>query len=203
MLVHRARRIENILIASGIALMALFLGLFVEREWYQQEYMDEMRRASESPVTPSTGKTRRSGAGALVGAIVIPRLELSAAILDGVDATTLRRGVGHVPGTAYPGDKGNVVLAAHRDTFFRKLQMIRVGDKVRLVRGGKQAEYEVDDIEIVRPEQTEVMSPTSGKRLTLITCYPFQYVGNAPERYVVHAKAGVARRAHARYPQRN
>jgi LPXTG-site transpeptidase (sortase) family protein len=99
----------------------------------------------------------------------------------------LRRAVGHVPGTAFPGEAGNVVLAGHRDMHFRPLHDARRGDLLRLVTPDGTFVYRVDDLEVVDPGHTEVMQSTAVPQLTLITCYPFSYVGPAPQRFVVRA----------------
>jgi LPXTG-site transpeptidase (sortase) family protein len=128
-----------------------------------------------------------------VARIEIPRLDLTAAVLEGVDAATLRTAVGHVPGTAMPGDSGRIALAAHRDTFFRGLRDIQPSDTVRLINRTGTYEFRVVGTEVVPPNKVEVIAPTRESRLTLITCYPFSYVGRAPLRFIVHADpVGVA-----------
>jgi sortase A len=126
--------------------------------------------------------------GAAVGRIEIPRIGLSAMVLEGAESRTLRLGVGHIPGTALPGDPGNIALAGHRDTFFRGLQNIRNGDRIILttLRGSRQ--YLVKSVEVVRPADTHVLDRAKKDALTLITCYPFSFLGAAPERFVVHAE---------------
>jgi len=134
------------------------------------------------------GSARAGGRGELIGRIEIARLGLSAIIVEGVDARTLRRAVGHVPATALPGDPGNVVLAGHRDTFFRRLKDVRPGDRVRITTPDDVVEYDVESTRIVGPAQTDILAPTPGPSLTLITCYPFHYVGPAPDRFIVRAR---------------
>jgi LPXTG-site transpeptidase (sortase) family protein len=104
-----------------------------------------------------------------------------------VDESTLRTAVGHVPGTAFPGETGRIALAAHRDTFFRNLKGIKTSDIVRLQTRDRVFEYRVVGTEIVNPDRIQVIAPTREPRLTLITCYPFSYVGRAPLRFIVHA----------------
>jgi sortase A len=125
----------------------------------------------------------------LIGRIIIPRLGVQGIVKEGVDDKTLRRAVGHVPGTAMPGEDGNVGLAAHRDTFFRGLKDVRKGDRIRIETSDGNYEYQVDSIRIVQPNDVEVLASTRDHRaLTLVTCYPFYYVGNAPRRFIVRAK---------------
>ena len=107
-------------------------------------------------------------------------------ILEGVDARTLDLAVGHVPGTAPPGG-GNAALAGHRDSFFRGLQNVRFGDRVELRTLDEDLEYRVIWTKVTTPEDVDVMAPTSRDMLTLVTCYPFHYVGPAPKRFVVRA----------------
>jgi sortase A len=130
----------------------------------------------------------RPAAGSLVGRIEIPRLKLSAVIFEGTDDRTLYRGVGHLAGSATPGKRGNLVLAGHRDTFFASLKNIREGDEIDVTGPGGTFRYMAGATEIVAPEATEVLRPTGAATLTLITCFPFRYVGNAPDRFIVHGK---------------
>jgi sortase A len=99
----------------------------------------------------------------------------------------LRRAAGHLPGSALPGDAGNVVVAAHRDTFFRPLKDVRPGDALRFVTPDGAFDYVVVETEVVSPSRTDVLAPGSGRGATLITCYPFGFLGRAPHRFVVRA----------------
>lgn len=132
--------------------------------------------------------TARPAVGSLVGRIEIPRLKLSAVIFEGTDDRTLDRGVGHLAGSAAPGNRGNLVLAGHRDTFFAPLKNIREGDEIDVTGPDGAFRYVAGSTEIVAPEATEVLRPTAGATLTLITCYPFRYVGNAPDRFIVRGR---------------
>ncbi len=125
--------------------------------------------------------------GSLVGRIEVPRLDLSAVIFEGTTEDTLTRGVGHFRGSAGPGEPGNLVLAGHRDTFFRDLRGIRKGDEVSVTGYAGDFQYQVDSTAIVYPDQTELLKPGDAATLTLITCYPFSYIGYAPLRFVVRA----------------
>lgn len=153
------------------------------------------RSPEESPVASLTRPTD-SGSSispkkqdrSLVGRIEIPRVRVSAVVREGVDDRTLRHAVGHVPGTALPGKPGNIALAGHRDTFFTGLRNIRKSDRIQVRTLDGEFEYEVDAIRIVTPKDVEVLAPTKEPALTLVTCYPFNYVGSAPKRYIVRAK---------------
>jgi sortase A len=123
----------------------------------------------------------------LIGRIEIPRLRLSEAVKEGIDTVTLRRGVGHVPGTAMPGETGNVGLAGHRDTFFRSLKDLKIKDEIRVSTPQGVFKYEVVSLRIVEPDNVGVLAPSGGNVLTLVTCYPFNFVGPAPKRWIVRA----------------
>lgn len=123
----------------------------------------------------------------LIGRLEAPRLGLRAIVAPGIDGRTLRHAVGHVPGTALPGEPGNVALAGHRDRAFRRLRDVREGDQLRLVTPTGTYEYVVEGSEVVSPDRSDLLGPTSRPMLTLITCYPFFMVGPAPDRFVVRA----------------
>jgi sortase A len=125
-----------------------------------------------------------------IGRLEIPRLNLSVMIGEGVDSATLRRAAGHVPRTALPGEPGNFVVAAHRDTLFRPLRNIRTGDAIDIRTRNGTFRYVVDSVQIVAPDYLRVLEPTSQESCTLITCFPFDYVGSAPRRFVVRASRG-------------
>lgn len=117
----------------------------------------------------------------------IPKIDLTVPVFDGTGALALNRGVGHIEGTALPGEPGNLGIAGHRDGFFRGLKELRRGDVLELVLRDREDRYLVDRIEIVAPEDVSVLAPRAGPALTLVTCYPFYYIGSAPKRYVVEA----------------
>jgi sortase A len=125
--------------------------------------------------------------GDVLGKIEIPRLNLSVVVLQGTTSKTLLLGVGHIEGTALPGEAGNIGIAGHRDTYFRVLKDVRRNDEIRLQSVSGVTKYEVDWIQITAPRDGDIVAPTSESALTLVTCYPFHYVGAAPERFVVHA----------------
>ena len=129
--------------------------------------------------------------GDLVGRLEVPRVGISVIVLQGVEERTLTAGAGHVPGTPSPGGDGNVVIAAHRDTFFRKLEGVAAGDRILITTVHRRYEYVVTSAEIVDPDDTRVMESRALDELTLVTCYPFYFVGAAPQRFVVHARPRV------------
>ena len=118
----------------------------------------------------------------------IPRLRLEVPVLEGTDEWTLDRGVGHIAGTPQPGEAGNVGIAGHRDGFFRVLKDIVAGDLMELALTGETRRYRVQKILIVRPQDVSVIAPDSRSLLTLVTCYPFYFVGSAPERFIVRSE---------------
>ena len=122
-----------------------------------------------------------------LGDLRIPSLNIEVPVLEGTDDLTLNRGVGHIDGTPLPGEGGNIGVAGHRDGFFRGLKDVRVGDSVDLYTENGNTPYVVDEIRIVPPEDVSVLGPRSRPSITLVTCYPFYFVGNAPLRYIVHA----------------
>jgi sortase A len=125
--------------------------------------------------------------GGLVGRLRIPRLGLSVMVVEGVADRDLRRAVGHIPGTALPGQSGNVAIAGHRDTFFRPLRSIRPDDTITLRTLTGAYCYRVVSTRVVSPRDVAVVAPTRHDCLTLVTCFPFYYVGAAPERFIVSA----------------
>ena len=124
----------------------------------------------------------------LIGELEAPRVGLSVMVREGLDAATLRRAVGHVPSTAQPGEVGNFVVLGHRDTFFRPLRGLEKGDTVRISTTRGSFTYAIESIEVVEPEGIALTAPASEAVATLITCFPFNYVGPAPRRFVARAR---------------
>jgi sortase A len=122
-----------------------------------------------------------------LGVLEISALQLQVPVLEGTDDLTLNRGVGHIPGTAPLGEGGNIGIAGHRDGFFRGLKDIHVGEMIDVYTQGGRSRYVVDEIQIVSPDEVSVLAPRAKPSLTLVTCYPFYFVGSAPSRYIVHA----------------
>ncbi|HUP46534.1 MAG TPA: class D sortase [Thermoanaerobaculia bacterium] len=123
----------------------------------------------------------------VLGRIEIPRLGISAIVSDGDDDRTLARAVGRVQGSAQPGESGNMVLAGHRDTFFRRLDRIETNDRIRLTVPPNTYEYRVESVRVVAPEETSVLDSRGVEEITLVTCYPFRFAGPAPDRFIVSA----------------
>lgn len=125
--------------------------------------------------------------GSPLAVLNIPKIHLEVPVFEGTDDLTLDRGVGRIVGTAHPGQPGNIGIAGHRDGFFRGLKDIAPGDEIKLVLPDAVATYVVDQITVVTPQDVSVLQPGPVSSLTLVTCFPFYYVGSAPERYIVSA----------------
>jgi sortase A len=143
---------------------------------------------SAVPAGPGAAIIPRPPQDPLVGLLSIPRLGYSEAVAEGDDAATLRVAIGHLPDTAVPWIDGNTALAGHRDTLFRSLAKIRVGDELALSTAHGDFRYRVSQTLIVDPDDVWVLAPAPGRQLTLITCYPFHYIGSAPHRFIVRAE---------------
>ena len=161
------------------ALMVLPVGICRDTCSAHQERLFDQAGAAYGKVTSTTPP-------ALPFRLEIPRLQCLY-VLDGTDPSTLRLGAGHIPGTALPGQSGNVGIAAHRDTFFRSLRGIRRGDVVHIETSSEAYEYRVDSTAIVNPSDVWVLKPRGTPMLTLVTCYPFEFVGHSPQRFVIWA----------------
>jgi sortase A len=140
----------------------------------------------EQPAAPQSRPRLR--AGQVIGRLEIARLHVSVPIIEGADDAELKRGAGHVPSTPIPGAAGNVAIAAHRDKYFRALRNIRAHDEITLETPNGVYHYSVRSTQIVAPTDVAVLRQTTDPELTLLTCYPFYYVGHAPKRFVVHAE---------------
>jgi len=150
----------------------------------------EPLRPSPLPALAEADRARVESAppkGSPLGQIEISSIGLTAMIEQGDNGRTLRQAVGHIPGTALPGQQGNVVLAGHRDTFFRPLRNIRKGDEITLTTLNGSYRYRVDFTEVVAPQDTKALDDSADAILTLVTCYPFYFVGPAPKRFIVRA----------------
>jgi sortase A len=145
----------------------------------KQIHLQEQKKVSPSPTVAKQGD--------VLGRIEIPRLGMMVAILEGTTWKTLQLGVGHIEGTAFPGEPGNIGIAGHRDTFFHTLKDIRINDKIQIQTATGLLRYDVDKVQIVAPGDTGVLASSAGSAITLVTCYPFRFIGAAPDRFVVHA----------------
>jgi sortase A len=174
------RRLIGILfLALGISALA-WVGIITARSWQVQELH---RRA-----LPTVQVEEAPKRGGVLGLLEVPRLNLSSIVLEGDDEPLLLTAVGHLPETPLPWQTGNSVLAAHRDRDFRPLKGIRIGDLIRFETADAELEFVVREAFIVEPTEVSVLRPTEEPTLTLITCYPFNYIGPAPKRFIVRAE---------------
>ncbi|MFE7060674.1 class D sortase [Sutcliffiella sp. NPDC057660] len=130
---------------------------------------------------------RKMDVGDLIGNLAIPELEASIPIYHGASEEELKKGIGHVANSMLPGEGGNIVLSGHRDTVFRRLGELEVGDSLHVENGGQRYHYKIKRIRIVKADDTTVLVPKPKETLTVTTCYPFRFIGSAPERYVLEA----------------
>jgi len=178
---------------------ALFVGALACVTWlgvtwshatlYQLYAKNEMDRVA-APGPPAVGMPAAPPwkQDSLIGVLAIPNVSLSVAVVEGDDDQALRIAVGHLPDTPLPWEEGNSALAGHRDTFFRALEQVRGGDDVSLATRHGTLRYRVKSVAVVSPDDVAVLGSSTSANLTLITCYPFQYVGPAPRRFVVQAQ---------------
>jgi sortase A len=171
------------------ALAVSYVGLVLLHASHYQEIANnilekQMHAEQQSRVSPSASAAKK---GDVLGRIEIPRLGLMVAIVEGTTSRTLEVGVGHIEGTALPGEPGNIGIAGHRDTYFRALKDIHMGDEIRIQTAIGLSRYKVDRVRIVAPDDMSVLTPSPASAITLVTCYPFYFIGAAPHRFVVHA----------------
>ena len=181
------QRLSLILMLVGIALLGYVGSEYwamhreqqaLHQRWDQQQTISTSNFASAVTNTNNDGLTR----------VVIPKIDLDLIVEEGTNHKALRLGPGHLKNTPAPGEPGNSVISAHRDTFFRHIYELGKGDQIQVRRDGQTYIFEVTGKKIVDPDDLSVVKNTSDTRLTLITCYPIYYVGPAPQRLIVSAK---------------
>jgi sortase A len=178
---------QRFFLIAGLLAVDYAIFSYVARDLYQAYQSRIFDR--ELKVRAVDGRQEpRAATRSWVGKIAIPRLSISAVVKEGVDDRTLDLAVGHIPSTSFPGQPGNVALAAHRDTLFRKLKDVRRNDEITVTTLDGTYTYRVVWFKIVHPEDVSVLEPTKNENtLTLVTCYPFYFVGDAPKRFIVRA----------------
>ena len=193
------RRLEIVLLLVAVAVLSWVVREQVTASRDQADWAQELEQqlaAAPDSSPPDIAERRaeaprparkRAPTPGLIGRMEVPRLGLSVMTREGTDAATLRRAVGHVASTALPGQPGNAAFAGHRDTFFRKLRDVRKGDEIVFTTAQGRHRYVVDELRVVQPSDVSVLEPTTSPVLTLVTCYPFNYIGSAPERFIVRA----------------
>jgi sortase A len=185
------RMIYRALFAAGIVALLWVGGQLGYAKTYQFYSMSKLKAqlALANGISASTSPMSSSlRSGDLVGRLDIAERRISVVVLEGVEDDALGIAAGHVPGTSLPGSNGNIVIAAHRDTFFRELRNIDLGDRIQLSTPAGTFDYFVSNTEIVNPSETRVLESSGHSELTLITCYPFSFLGAAPQRFIVHAR---------------
>jgi sortase A len=211
-----ATRLDDFLLLFGVSLLSFYAatrldGLIssrvdLNRFWREQAAVNRAespRRSSQDVRNPdfrlwsgrriAAYKTSLNAVGPPVLAVLrIPAIHLEVPVLQGTDDFVLNRGTGHIEGTPEPGHNGNVGIAGHRDGFFRGLKDVHEGDAIELITPTESRAYVVDEILVVNPEDVSVLRPRSKASLTLVTCYPFYFVGSAPQRFIVHASVAGA-----------
>jgi LPXTG-site transpeptidase (sortase) family protein len=179
------RASECVLVVAGFLLLSIGTAEFVRAKIYQ--LVERRHFASSSAPENAGAPVSRPTVGSAIGTIEIPRIALSTIVVEGDGDQQLERAAGHVPSTAFPGEPGNSAIAGHRDTVFRTLRLIRTNDEITLVTHRGQFTYRVTSTQIVQPGTIQVLLPTKSEVLTLVTCYPFYFVGPAPQRFIVQA----------------
>ena len=175
---------QRILFAGAI-LMLGYCGFVLIDSWiFQEREIAALKKFVPQQLTTLPAALRQDG---LIGRIEIPHLDLSVIVLEGISGKTLRRAVGHIAGTALPGEAGNMGIAGHRDTFFRPLRNIQPQDLITLTTPRGEYRYRVVSTAIVSPDDVAVLNSDGSEVLTLVTCYPFYFVGSAPSRFIVRA----------------
>jgi sortase A len=186
---------RNALLVAGVLALGYCGFVLLDAKLYQANQTRRFQQQLESARPPIAGAKSVSVtkllvapiAGGALGRIEIARIGLAAMVMEGTDGQTLRRAVGHIRGTPLPGQRGNVAIAGHRDTFFRPLRNVQPDDEITLTTLDGSYHYLVDSTEVVLPEDTQVLDNSGDTTLTLVTCYPFYFVGPAPKRFIVRA----------------
>jgi sortase A len=176
---------QRALFAGAILLFGYGAFVVADAWFFQRRESSHFERLREQRVGIPVALTGQTG---VLGRLTIERLGLSVMVTEGDSQRTLRRAVGHIPGTALPGQNGNIVLTGHRDTFFRPLRNIRLDDIVTLSTLQGDYRYRVRSTQVVSPDNMSVLNPGRSEILTLITCHPFYFVGAAPNRFIVRAE---------------
>lgn len=181
---------QRLFLWLGVAALVYAGGTAAYANAYQryQSWKFEQHLTATKGIKAKSAEAADLREGDIVGKLHVPRIGISVMVLQGIEENTLIVGAGHVPGTPLPGGEGNVAIAAHRDTFFRSLEDIRAGDSIQVVTVRRTYEYIVASTEVVDADDIHVMKYRGRPELTLITCYPFYFVGPAPKRFIVHAQ---------------
>jgi len=186
--------IERILLAVGLVIAAWCAIVLLQGLYYAHLPVPSATTSGaveRLPGDPGSGNKTvahpRIAPGTWVAKLEAPSVDLAATILEGSDDATLMKAAGHIENTAMPGEAGNIAIAGHRDTTFRAVRKLKVGDPLILVTPSGTFTYRIAWTKIVDPDDVYVLDPTTTPSLTLVTCYPFTYIGSAPQRFIVRA----------------
>jgi sortase A len=177
--------VQCLFLIAAVLLLGYYGFVMVDAWAFEQRENRALERLLKNHATPRLPAIATSG---LIGRIDIQRLGLSVIVVEGITSKALRRAAGHISGTALPGQSGNVGISAHRDTFFRPLRNIKQNDVITLTTLLGEYRYRVVSTKIVGPNDVAVLEPSGQEVLTLVTCYPFYFVGSAPDRFIVRAE---------------
>lgn len=187
---HRwAGRATPLLLVAGLLALGYAACTVAETRTHQNDRRSHFRHIEEDSRPQPDPASLVPADGETIAEMTMPRLGMSVMVAQGDSTAVLRDAVGHVADTALPGQVGNVVLAGHRDTFFRPLKYVRIGDAITISTRSGEFHYIVESTSVVPPTDLSVLDPVGGRTLTLITCFPFVYVGSAPNRFIVRARA--------------
>jgi len=181
------RYFRGTLLVCAMSLLA-YCGYVLINAWiFQRAQTDQLARLLTSPHARALKNRAHAAADGLIGRLEIPRLGVSVIIMEGTSRTILGQAAGHIAGTMFPGQPGNIGISAHRDTFFRPLRNIRQSDTIMLTTPAGAYRYRVVSTHIVSPGDVGVLKSSDEQILTLVTCYPFYFIGPAPNRFIVRA----------------
>jgi len=202
------RYFDRLLLGFGLVMLGIYMGAFVHRALLSRTALDTFRTEQTSSTDHSTVEltaaipdftlwsqkrikdyeySLAAYTSPAIGILRIRKIHVEAAVLEGTDELSLNRGVGRILGTAHVGEGGNIGIAGHRDGFFRRLKDVGLGDTIEMVTPRQTETYIVDQVVIVNPDDVSVLQSRASPSLTLVTCYPFYFVGSAPQRYIVQA----------------
>lgn len=181
-------RLEWLFLIAGLLAVNVWIWSMVRTAAIQRQESRLFEREVRSGPPRGTAPPAAILKDTLIGRLTVPRLHLSAMVREGDGAGTLDVALGHIPGTALPGETGTVAVAGHRDTLFRRLGQIRPKDIVVFETLQGTYQYQVESTEIVEPTEVSVLQDGKRSKLTLVTCYPFSYIGAAPQRFIVTAR---------------
>ncbi len=206
-----ARRIQRLLFIVGVVLIGIYVAAYFHKEVLSRAQLRQFNRSRIGAPVETTEKQLPASASKPdfrlwsgkriaeyeeslarnvdppLALLRISKVQLNVPVLEGTDDLTLNRGVGHIAGTARPGEEGTIGIAGHRDGFFRVLKDVGPGDAIEVVTPLQTSRFKVDRVVLVRPDDVSVLRPRSVGSLTLVTCYPFYFIGSAPQRYIVQA----------------